>query len=195
MVRSPLKNDLLDEIISWLTRFVPKDVSGIEVTGLANQAASLQHFISNNTESSRPGFQFNEMPKDSKSEVQNAWSMFNWNLRDGLKSLMPPSMMRSLEESGEGDATSWKTVSDESQMKGFLGNFASSVSTLQNVIQRNVLAVPESQEAATVLEALADSTVWDLGLHQTLRLRVETLQYDKKQGVPENDCAGCMSYH
>ena len=40
-VRIRLENDLLDEIISWPTRFVPKDVSGIKVTKLVNWAASL----------------------------------------------------------------------------------------------------------------------------------------------------------
>lgn len=188
MLRNPLDRPLLDELILWLTCSAPRDIYGVDVTELGHRASSVQSFMERASSSPQAILNVDSLPVVPRDEVRSAWISFQWSLHDLFRSLSQISLPKRKPRIPDGPSTtnSASDIDDEARVRKFLQEFDDNITSLERVIERNTLAVPELSEEASLSEAIADSNWRDRDLVKALELRLKNIRFEKTQGLPSD---------
>lgn len=188
IVSSPFDDAFCDKLAGWLTRFVPREVWGIEVTQLVNKTVAAQEFVTTTSEESQTRHpagawtpQIGKLPEESQSEVKNAWFSFTMKLWNNLRSSVFPKGLTPITSS----AFEKPGIPTETQLLQFLQSFDDSIALLSSIIERNIMSSPGLMEDENVTIAIDDQSqdppalVELLGLADSLRMRLQNFRFDQ----------------
>jgi hypothetical protein len=186
IVRGMMDPQLLKKVSGWLTTHVPPEVAGLKVTELIDRAAAAQDFMlaspsdaPSTNSATRSVLKMDALPVEAKAEMRSAWSAFNWSLLDNLKRVFSGvSWPRDIDRSVVSTAYNAHSPSDETKVALFLQTFDDNIALLASSIERNVLALPALFEETHLECALEDATSKNLGLVESLQMRLENIRFE-----------------
>lgn len=174
-LRDMLTEPLIMDIVRWLKTHPKRKVSRLTVESVVLSADRVRHFIHDEGKGETRGPNFDQLAPLAKQDVLLAWDKFRsllaflaMQLRSTSSSSFPDSDV-SMNENPVGYAG----PALRSPLATLL-DLEMSLLSLQNVVQRSVMAIPdlyENQEA--LLSAIEDTAMQDLGFIPLLSRRIK----------------------
>lgn len=153
-VGTPVNNFIMKQILSWLTLNPPREVAGVQIRQVVGQAKTIQRFVEGDTypvNGSTTCISMNKLPRERREEVSRAWEDYSHGVARSATR-------------GEASAP---------LVAGFVSGFKTLTSSLQNVITRNILTIPELFDEDTLeSEANKAQTSHDDVLGGALKVRL-----------------------
>lgn len=163
IIRAPLDEETIDNIISWLKTNAPRRVSSLVVTDLTDAASHIRDFVLEKPTRAHSITSFVSLPEAAKTEIWQAWSGFSNRLASMFKIITSQLPSRS------NAPASYRE--DEVRIEEFVRSFEKNIATLQRVVERNVLTSPGLLEKDLLVKAISDPSSKDLGLVEALTVR------------------------
>ncbi|KAH8892124.1 hypothetical protein GQ53DRAFT_764496 [Thozetella sp. PMI_491] len=165
----PISQALLEDISAWLVLNSPRDITRVEITEMIDRATKLCDFVANtDVETTDSAIRMAKLSDISKQEVRAALSDFNTNV--ALSAKVAASKVD----------TSTKTM----VVQGFLDAFKTRVSTLQRVVARNVLGLPELFDEGVLQKEARVNRADSLGISEALDVRLVACMEDTPNAIP-----------
>ena len=171
-LRDMLSEPLIDDIIRWLKARPSRKVSRLTIENVVQSANHFAHFIHDEGRARTSGPKYDDFSKMAKQDVLTAWD----NFRSLLAALA--TQLRSLDAIEGSNVQDLDIGSDyaDTSLRGPLAtllNLEKSLLSLQNVVQRSVMALPDLyEEKESLLEAIKDTAMQDLGFVPLLKTRL-----------------------
>jgi len=162
MTRGPLDNDLLDDILDWLKAQAPRRVSSVKITEMTHLACSLREFVLEDSNTTKSVAAIGSMAQESQQEIRSCWDRFKMNMASAVNNLTAGIPM------GWGS----EVVTDEVIVDTFLRDLEKNIQTLQRVVQRGVLSLPQLQTKESLISAIDDPSLNTLHITDILRTRL-----------------------
>jgi tRNA A-37 threonylcarbamoyl transferase component Bud32 len=162
MTRSPLDNDLLDDILDWLKVQAPRRVSSVKITEMSHLACGLREFVLEDINTTNSVATIGSMAQDSQQEIRSCWDRFKMNMVSAASSLTASISM------GWGS----EQVTDDVIVDTVLRDLEKNIQTLQRVVQRGVLSLPQLQTRESLISAIDDPNLNTLHITDLLRTRL-----------------------
>ena len=171
-LRDTLSETLIHDIIRWLKAHPTRKVSRLTIENVVQSASHVAHFIHDEGRARTSGPKFDDFPNAAKQHVLTAWDSF-MSLLAALA-----TQLRSRNAIEGGDTQDSDTGSDcaDAMLRGpqaTLLELEKELLSLQGVVQRSVMALPDLNEKRdSLLEAIEDTVMQDLGSVPLLRWRL-----------------------
>lgn len=167
-LREVLTDGLVSDIIQWLKARPTRKIARLTVEDVVQSTDDVRHFIHDDANDRAAGATFQQLPPPAKVEVLTAWNSFRSLVTALATRLRDPSPSDSYEK------TSPDQVNEGSL--AILLEMEKRLLTLQSVVQRNVMALPDlNEKKESLLEAIEDPIMRDLGLTPLLDRRLKAL--------------------
>ena len=172
-LRHMFTDPLVSDIIQWLRARPKRKVSRLTVEDVVFSASAVHHFIHDDGRGATSGPKFERLSSSAKQDVLTEWT----NFRTLLAVLA--AQLRSTSDPNNDSAFGDKIATDRPGrvLHGPLSTLLeleSNLISLQDVVQRSVMALPnlyENKEA--LLEAIEDMVMQDLGFVPLLNRRLK----------------------
>lgn len=174
ITRGPVSSNLLSEIANWLGLHAPRDVRGIafpDVQVLVNRAVHLQDFVQKANGPSITSDPSLDLSESSKQEIRRSLKIFVQRL----------ARATSLSSDRLGDPPS------KIDFQRILMEMRHGVFELQNTIERNALELPIFQDPAVLARRQNETEMDDIGLGESLRVKLRTLSDPPSSSVIQAD--------
>ncbi|KAI1404500.1 hypothetical protein F4819DRAFT_447793 [Hypoxylon fuscum] len=166
ILRNSLTHDSIDDIVDWLRTNTPKNIVSLQFTEALDQALNLKDFLHSSPEPRSVAGLESFSPR-ARNEMRTAWDDFNSEITSGLTLLANSSV--GFEEVVKSPA------SDKPLILRFVESFKFHVSTVQRIVERNILQLPIFS-ARQGLQMGASQTLFNrLGIADALKVRLSTL--------------------
>lgn len=172
-LRDVLSDALVSDIIRWLKARPTRKVSRLTIETVVQSANNVGHFIHGEGRARTSGPKFDQLPASAKHDVLTAWNEF----RSLLAALATQLRSRDLFEGG--DAEGQKSGSDhlDGVLRGPLATLLElekGLLSLQSIVQRSVMALPDLYEKReSLLKAIDDTAMQDMGFVPLLHRRLK----------------------
>jgi hypothetical protein len=176
MTRGPLDDSLLEDFHEWVKEYAPRRIVSMQATQLA---LDLKDFITQSRGRTQSRTTMKAMDPSSRAHIRSIWGAFTGNVIGALRTL-------ALGVSVDGGNES---ITEEKRVEQFLNEFNDNVQAVQRVVERGVISLPALQKHDAILQSLRDPALQQLGIAETLRIRLlcEDSQHDdfclKDKGV------------
>ncbi|KAL9614267.1 MAG: hypothetical protein Q9167_001223 [Letrouitia subvulpina] len=174
-LRDVLTEPLIMDIIQWLKAHPKRKVSRLTVENVVLSADRVRHFIHDEGKEETRGPKFNQLAPLAKQDVLIAWTKFQ-----SLLALLAMQLKSSsLSLSQDGDSNMNENIIDHTSPAppsplATLLDLETSLLSLQNVVQRSVMAIPDLYEnREALLSAIEDTAMQDLGFIPLLSRRIK----------------------
>ncbi|KAI9149043.1 hypothetical protein HJFPF1_11089 [Paramyrothecium foliicola] len=170
MLRKSISDGLVDDIVLWLKQNAPPGIAQVKITELADRAMEFQEFISEDCEQQNSAslIQMDKLTSSSQNQIKNAWSEFAARLVGSLRHIVG------------GEAESMKNP----DMDLFLRDFEANTSSLQRVVECEVLNTPELHEIGDIEQVIQQPRSQILGLVESFRVRLLSILPDTDMPSP-----------
>ena len=168
-LRDMLTDTLISDIVRWLKAHPARKVSKLTVESVVLSTQNLHYFIEDEGRAKLSGPNFDQLPASAKVDILTAWGDFKITLARLATQIRSSSSITS-------QNTQFHTSLETNESNGVLATLLEvedGLLSLQGVVQRNVMALPnlyETKEA--LLDALEDTVMQDLGFVPLLKRRL-----------------------
>lgn len=171
-LRDTLSETLIDDIIKWLKAHPTRKVSRLTIENVVQSATHVAHFIHHEGRARTSGPKFDDFPNATKQHVLTAWD----NFMSLLAALATQLRSRNAIEGSDTQDSDTGADCADATLRGrqaTLLKLEKELLSLQGVVQRSVMALPDLNEKRdSLLEAIEDTAMQDLGSVPLLRWRL-----------------------
>ena len=165
LLRSPLKDQVLQNFLYWLGKVTPREVLDIDVTELAERTTKMKNFVDRTTRGTSDTYPSIEFPDGSKADIIQAWSDFVVKIEKKVAALKAMSKTDLQHPLGE--------HLPEVDVEELLHNFVGDVYQLQGIIERRLLWLPELYDQDVLKQKLPE--LGGIGMTNAFQVRLQTL--------------------
>lgn len=171
-LRDMLTEPLILDIVQWLKAHPKRKVSRLTVENVVCSADHLHHFIHDEGRGETRGPRFDHLEPSAKQDVLMAWAKFR-----SLLALLAMQLRSSSSSSHDSDSNLNECTINQTSpaIRGPLAtlfDLETSLLSLQHVVHRSVLAIPDLYEnREALLDAIEDVALQDLGFIALLNRR------------------------
>ena len=172
-LRDVLSETLISDLIRWFKTCPTRKVSRITIENLVQSANSVSHFIYDEGRARTSGPKFDQLPLPAKHEVLEAWENFGSLLATLATQLRSRSHF---DDRGiQGQEAGLGLVNETLRVPlTALSDLEHSLTSLQGIVQRSVMALPDLYgKRESLLEAIEDTAMKDLGFVPLLYRRLK----------------------
>ncbi len=150
-----------EDVIEWLKINPPRAVSRVVIEKIITSAAAVYQYTSDTTGGARSASSFMALPEPAKGDIWSRWSAFSATVSGLARHVGSFRSREALPTSSSIDKLS-------EDVAHALGN---ALRPVQSAIERNVMSLPELTDEETLLKAIDDKLLEDLGFADTLKMR------------------------
>ena len=171
-LRDTLSETLIHDIIRWLKAHPTRKVSRMTIENVVQSASHVAHFIHDEGRARTSGPKFDDFPNAARQHVLTAWD----NFMSLLAALATQLRSQNTIESSDSQVSDTGSDCADAMLRGpqaTLLELEKELLSLQDVVQRSVMALPDLNEKRdSLLEAIEDTAMQDLGSVPLLRWRL-----------------------
>ncbi|GAB1319631.1 hypothetical protein MFIFM68171_09841 [Madurella fahalii] len=150
-----------EEVIEWLKINPPRAVSRVVIENIIRSATAVYQYTSSKSDGHRSTSNFSALPETAKRDVWSSWRAFGATVGGLAKYLGSSQPTEILSPSGIDDLS-----------EHVVQNLDKALKPVQSAIERNVMSLPELAEEQTLLKAIDDKLLQDLGFADALKMRL-----------------------
>lgn len=174
-LRDVLSDSLISDIIQWLKARPSRKVTKLTVESVVQSTNDMSHFIHDEARARMPGPKFQQLPKPAQIEVLTAWNDLKSLITALATQLRSPSPKELLRETRQGNDSHQAHDVSPGPLATLL-DIEKRLLSLQGIIQRNIMALPDLRaKRESLIEAIEDTTMQNLGFKPLLDRRLKAL--------------------
>lgn len=154
--------EAIREVVEWLKLNPPRSISGIVVENIITSATVACQYVSDQKRGYQSITSFEALPEPGKMDIWATWNAFISTVT---------GLARSVAELNMSPASPTLLAKDD--MSGnIVQKLDEGLQPLQSAIERSVMTLPELNDEGTLLKAIDNKIVQDLGFADMLKLRL-----------------------
>ena len=174
-LRDILSEGLISDIVKWLKARPSRKVAKLTVEKVVQSTNNMHQFIQGEGRAAASAPRFEQLPTSAKDEVLMAWS----NVKSLLAALATQLKSQDFKKGLETQTQEIGSGQVDAALRGppaALLELENGLLSLQGVVQRNVMALPDlNSKRDLLLEAIEDTVMQDMGFIPLLNRRLKAL--------------------